>query len=64
MNRLRQKQKSKPDTSRRSSGPLNVNPSSLAGTTSLAGGHVVKNRYGPSEKSPMNSKSYLIIILN
>ena len=62
MNRLRQKQKSKPDTSRRSSalasGPSNVKPSSLAGTTSLAGGHVVKNRYGPTEKSPIKSKSY------
>lgn len=42
---FRAKQKSKLDTSRRSSGPLNTNPSSLAG------GHVVKNRYGPSEKS-------------
>jgi len=55
---FRSKQKSKLDTSRRSSGPLNANPSSLAGATSLAGGHVVKNRYGPSEKSFIDSKFF------
>ena len=61
LNPLRQKQTSKLDSSRRSSGPLNANPPSLAGATSLAGGYVVKNRYGPSEKSFIDSKTFFIV---